>query len=153
MRLLLREIRWLVIINKINNMRILLTTLLFISMANLGFADGAIGVYYIRGTAFGAGKSDTLKNVELAVKIKNETRNIKTDDKGEFVIEIPWSGACPTGSTPEDMARQERMYNPRYIYVKYSGKEVKIINEWKKYARESFKTKEEVTKNQNIFFK
>lgn len=132
-------------------MKHILTILLFTFLTTATFAKGGAGTYYIKGTAYGTDKV-VLKNVELTVKIGNETKSIKTDNNGQFKIEVHWESACPSDATIEQQEQANKKNNPEFIYINYADKKIKLYNKWKKYAQLFPKSKDEVTWKKDLHF-
>jgi hypothetical protein len=134
-----------------------MTRIFFISLfylaclATPALAKGGSGVYYIKGTAFTGGKV-VLKNADLTVQIGGITKTIKTNDKGQFEIEVPWESACPSGRTVRQNKRDNQKLNPQFINLKYLDKEIKIENEWRKYGNLFPASNDEVTWKRDLHF-
>ncbi len=94
----------------------------------------------------------SLKNTELTVTIDKETKTIKTDNKGQFEIELNWATACPSGIKRKRWKRETERINPNYIYIKSKNKEIKIKNKWHKYAELFREAKDKVTMKQDLNF-
>ena len=128
-----------------------LAILFFIFSVTGLYAKGGAGSYFIKGTAFGINNT-LLKNCELTVTAGGNTQVVKTDSLGQFEIAISWETACPSGISAAKRRRETKRHNPKYIYIKYNDKELKLNNDWEKYAQLFPETKETVTKKQNLFF-
>ena len=131
-------------------LRILIVSL-FVVLTTGAYLKGGSGKYFIKGIAYSQDKL-TLKNIELNVKIGKETKTIITDDKGQFEIEIPWATACPSGISKQSWRKKTDRLNPDTIYVIYNNKEIKIKNEWEKYANLFPEDKDKVTMKRNLVF-
>lgn len=130
--------------------RQLLIMLLFITSPLLSFSKGAGGVYYITGKASAAHR--VLANQPLTIKFNNNTWTVLTDREGYFRIAVPWSTACPSGITALRRKRLNKRMNPKWIIVQYEQYEVKLQNDWKKYARRSFADEEESIRKKDLHF-
>lgn len=125
----------------------ILTILFFTFLTTATFARGGSGIYYINGTAYGADKM-ALKNADLIV----DGSVIKTNDNGQFEIEIHWESACPSGVTKKHWQRANARLNREFIYIKYKDKEIKIKNEWEKYGELFPESKDKVTMKKDLYF-
>ncbi len=132
-------------------MKYILTFLFFLLFTNGIFAKGGSGTYFITGKVFVQTKT-ILKNIELKIKIGIITKTIKTDEYGNYEIEIPWESACPSGRTKEQNKRDNKRINVKYIYFSYLNKKIKLFNEWKKYAQLFPESKEKITRKQDLNF-
>ncbi|MCW3082780.1 MAG: hypothetical protein JWP12_146 [Bacteroidetes bacterium] len=128
-----------------------LALLFFIFSVTGLFAKGRAGSYFVKGTAYGINKT-LLKNCELSVTTGGKTQIVTTDSAGQFEIEVAWATACPSGISAAKQRRETKRHNPKYIYIKYKDKELKLNNDWKKYAQRFPETKEAVTKKQDLSF-
>ena len=133
--------------NCCQTMRRILTILFFTFLTTGIFAKGGTGIYYIKGTAYGADKI-VLKNAELIV----DGSIVKTNDTGQFEIEVHWESACPSGITTKQWQRENARLNRKYIYIKYKDKEIKIKNEWEKYGDLFPESKDKVTMKKDLYF-
>lgn len=132
-------------------MKQILTILFFLALTTGTFAKGGSGIYYIKGTAYGAGKT-ILKNTELTVKIGSTTRKIRTDGNGVYEIEVPWENADPSLRTNGQHRHDNKKLNPKFICISYMDKEIKIDNNWKKYAVLLPESKEKITRKKDLYF-
>lgn len=132
-------------------MRQILTILFFIVLTTGTFAKGGSGTYYIKGTAYGTGKT-ILKNADLNVKIGSVTKTVRTDDNGLYEIEVPWESACRSIRTFGQHRRDNKKLNPEFIYISYADKEIKLENKWKKYADLFPASKEKITRKKDLNF-
>lgn len=130
--------------------RHIIYTLLFL-VPTLVFAKGGSGVYYIKGIAYTKNKTP-LKNETFSVKLGNKITEYKTDNKGQFEIEIRWVSACPSGLNDKEYENENKRLNPEFIFIQFNDSEIKIKNEWKKYAKLFPKNKKEITKHENLQF-
>ncbi|HWY35397.1 MAG TPA: hypothetical protein VNX68_12185 [Nitrosopumilaceae archaeon] len=132
-------------------MRLILTIFFLHVFFHAVSAKGGSGAYYIKGIAFGTDKSKLI-NVEFTVRVAGKTKMVRTDDSGQFEIEVPWETACPSGITKKQYKRKTDRMNPTYIYLKYKDIEIKIKNEWEKYAQLFPESKEGVTQKKDAYF-
>jgi hypothetical protein len=137
--------------NRIIGMIRTLMLVLFVISPLLSSAKGGSGIYYISGKAYGPGRS-LLANETITVDFQGKTWTVNTDNEGNYELEIRWYSACPSGATKAGMERQERQLNPKWIVVKYGSYEMKIQNQWKKYAKSGNKDKNEVTRKLDLQF-
>ncbi len=128
-----------------------LAILFFVLCVTALFAKGGAGSYFVKGTAYGTNKT-ILKNCELTVTAGGKSQVVKTDSLGQYEIEVSWETACPSGISAAKRRRETKRHNPKYIYIKYNDKELKLNNDWEKYAQLFPETKDAVTKKQNLFF-
>ena len=132
-------------------MKHILTLLFFIFLTTSTFAKGGSGTYFIKGTAYGTNKI-ILKNVNLNVKIGSITKTVRTDDNGQYEIEIPWESACPSGRTLGQRKRDNKKLNTEFIYISYVDYKIKLDNNWEKYAGLFPESKEKITRKQDLNF-
>ena len=126
-------------------------TILFVALTSIIFARGGSGTYYIKGIAYGT-DNKILKNIDLTVLIGDSVKVFKTNDNGQFEISVYWEAACSSGSGNEQVKKANEGLNPKFIFVKYMDKELKIDNEWEKYAKTFPATKDETTCKKDIRF-
>jgi len=129
-----------------------LKSFLFLLLIFLGFtlaalAKGASGSYFITGTAFGKNNS-VLTNAELVVQGKK----FKTNDKGQFEIEIHWETACPSNASRKEIRQATRKLNPKFIYISYRTKEIKVRNKWKRFCYKVWEGKNKISIKQDLHF-
>ncbi|HYV93678.1 MAG TPA: hypothetical protein VE978_18025 [Chitinophagales bacterium] len=132
-------------------MRYILTILFFSLLTAITFAKGGSGIYYIKGTAYGADKA-ILKNAELTVKVGGRIKTIRTDDHGQFEIEVQWESACPSGRTILQHRCDNKKINPEFIYIRYDDKEVKVNNKWKKYGQLFPESEDKIIRKKDLYF-
>ena len=132
-------------------MRYLLTIFILTFLTTEAFSRGGSGIYYVKGIAYGT-SNGVLKNTELIIKIGKEIKTIKTDENGQYEIEVRWASACPSGISHTRWERECQRLNPKHIYVEYKDKKIKLDNDWKKYAQLFPETKEEVTRKEDLHF-
>jgi hypothetical protein len=132
-------------------MKKILPILFFMLLSIFTFAKGGAGTYFIKGTAYGENKS-VLKNVDLVVKIGKATQTVKTNENGEFEIEVHWEHSCRSLRSKRQYRGDVRKINPKVIYISYSGQEIKVKNKWKKYDDLFPKSKSKVTRKKNLHF-
>lgn len=127
-----------------------LLSILLISLSLIGYAKGSSGKYYIKGIAYGENKT-VLTNIQITVKIGDKVQQVTTDDKGQFEFEVPWIMPCRSGVSNDQWQQAKKRLNPEFIYVTWGTAEIKLKNEWEKYAGLS-KCKEEITKEEDLIF-
>jgi hypothetical protein len=132
-------------------MKYKLILIFFLFLTTIALAKGGSGTYFIQGKVLLNSKT-LLKNSKLKVKIGTLIKFIKTDNNGNYEVEIPWQSACPSGRTKEQNRRDDKKINTKYICFIYNNKKVKLINEWQKYAQLFPKSKDEITRKQDINF-
>jgi hypothetical protein len=123
-----------------------------VCLSIIGFAKGGSGIYYITGIAYGNNKT-ILSNASFTVKIGEEIKQYKTDSKGQFEIEVHWTSACRSNINTQEWEKENRRLNPEFIFIKYNDIEIRLNNEWKKYAKIFPENKNEVTKHSDLLFK
>lgn len=126
-------------------------TILFFAFATTLFGKGCSGTYFIKGKAYAADKT-VLKNDTLTLKFGDEIQTIVTDNEGNFKIRLHWSNACPSNRSKEQHKRDNEKLNPPFIYISRAGKEIKLENNWEKYAECFPKSEKKVTKREELRF-
>jgi hypothetical protein len=124
---------------------------IFVFISTFAFAKGCSGNYYIAGKAYGEGKT-VLKNIEFTVTIGATVKTIKTDDKGNYEIEVPWVNACPSMRSPAEHNADNERLNSKSIIIEYNNKKIEVDNNWHKYARCAFDSKKQVTRKYSLHF-
>lgn len=130
---------------------IALTILFFNFASTTSCAKGCSGTYFIRGTAYSTDKT-LLKSVTLTIVFGKETKTVLTDSIGHFEIELAWTSACPSGRTKEQHKQDNQKINPRFIYINYSDRVIKVENKWEKYAACFPDSKEAITWKKDLYF-
>lgn len=125
--------------------------ILLISLSVIGYAKGSAGSYYIKGIAYAEDKT-ILANTLILVRIGNDVQEIKTDGKGQFEFEVPWIVPCRSGVSHDTWEKERNRLNPEFIYIKCGAAEMKLKNEWEKYAGIFSDSKEEVTEYEDLIF-
>lgn len=128
-----------------------LMILFFTCLTTEAFGKGCSGTYFISGTAYSANKT-ILKNVTLTVKFGKETKTVLTDSNGHFEIELTWTNACPSKRTKEQHKQDNSRINPPFIYISYANKEIKLVNEWEKFADCFTDSKDKTTWKKDLYF-
>jgi hypothetical protein len=128
-----------------------LTLMLSIFLPKISIGKGCSGTYFISGTVYSVNKT-VLKNVTITVKFGNETNTVLTDSNGHFEIELKWASACPSGRTKARIRKANEKINPKYIYIEYSNKKIKLDNKWKVYADCFPDSKDKITWKKNLYF-
>lgn len=128
-----------------------LLSILLISLSLIVYAKGSSGKYYIKGVAYGTQKT-VLANIFITVQVGDKVQQIKTDDKGQFEFEVRWIMPSRSGISNDQWQQSKKRLNPEFIYVTWGNIEIKLKNEWEKYAVESPENKEEVTKKEDLIF-
>ncbi|HSI91524.1 MAG TPA: hypothetical protein VK927_10440 [Adhaeribacter sp.] len=132
-------------------MKKLYLTLIFLFIFSAGFSDGGFGKYFIKGKAFGS-NDKVLANALILMDFQDQIKEIKTDEAGNFKLEINWATACRTGETIADIEKMNASFNPTFIHLSYNGKKIKIENQWRKYALISPRTESNLTQNLDLHF-
>jgi hypothetical protein len=128
-----------------------LVILFLLLLANLTFAKGRSGVYYLRGIAY-APAGQVLKNTTLTFKLGETFEAFQTDSSGRFEIKVQWHGACPSGRTRWQHRRDNRKANPKYIYILYGSQRIRLHNKWKAYTRSFSESNDKVIRQEDLHF-
>ena len=111
------------------------STLLFLLLAifvTSAYLKGGCGTYHIEGVAYGPNNT-ILKNMVLEVKVGKKVDTVRTNENGEFIINVGWRSPCPS-TTKRTYRQNSKRMNPQYIYIKYLEEEITLQNKWKKHA-------------------
>ncbi len=137
-------VKWKTILN-------ILTILLFVSLTTEAFAKGCAGTYFIKGIAYSFDKT-VLKNATFTVKFGTKIKTISTDSNGHYEIELSWESPCPSGRSKEQQKKDSEKSNPAFIYINFANKEIKLENNWKKYAECHPHSKDAITCKKDLYF-
>lgn len=129
----------------------ILPILLFILSTHTSFGMGCYGTYYISGIAYSE-TNTILKNAAINIKFGNESKTILTDSTGHFNVELGWRSACPSGATRGQTRRRNKELNPQFVYFDYEGKEIRLKNEWERYAYCHPNSKDSITWKMDLNF-
>lgn len=112
---------------------------------------GCGGTYYIKGIAYDSEKKP-IKSGSLVMIFDDKKSSFKTNNTGEYEVEIKWMNACKSGVTAEEHAATNKRINPEKIFFNYNNVTISISNEWKKYGKCGSKNKEEITCKKDLHF-
>lgn len=126
-------------------------SMLLISLSLIGYAKGSSGKYYIKGIVYGAHKT-VLANTFITVQVGDNVQQIKTDDEGQFEIEVRWIMPCRSGISNDQWQQSKKRLNPEFIYFTWGTTEIKLKNEWEKYAGVVSENKKDVTRYEDVIF-
>lgn len=112
---------------------------------------GCGGTYYIKGIAYDSEKKP-IKSGSLVMIFDDKKNSFKTNNVGEFEVEIKWMNACKSGSSYLEHEKTNKRLNPEKIFFTYNNVTISISNEWKKYGKCGNNNKEEITYKKDLHF-
>ncbi len=114
---------------KINHFYLFTFLIAILLFSYPSFSSGGRGQYLINCKAFDT-DSLPIKNAIVFIKLGQEIISDTTDENGNFEITIAWSTPCPTGTSKRRMKKLLNNMNPKFIYIYYKDKKVRIENDW-----------------------
>lgn len=131
---------------------IVLTSLgILCSFTSSNARKGCSGVYYMQGKAFSESQK-TLNSITIQVIFDEKKQSIVTDDEGNFELIVPWINTCKSKISEEEHEKINARLNPQFILFKYDGKQVKLTNDWKRFANCFPVSKESITCYKELHF-
>lgn len=105
----------------------------------------------MQGKAFSESQK-TLNSITIQVIFDEKKQSIVTDDEGNFELIVPWINTCKSKISEEEHEKINARLNPQFILFKYDGKQVKLTNDWKRFANCFPVSKESITCYKELHF-
>ena len=75
------------------------------------------------------------------------------DKNGHYEIELEWTSPCTSDGTEEQHRQEALKHDPEFVFIIFKGHELKLKNEWKKYAHCVPESKAAITWKKDLYFK